>query len=350
MAITEMEFPRRDFLTLGLSRRRSRGGQPPRKPRETHSAQPEPHKLGLNINRRLFITVGATVMVAGGVAALVSNPWEWFSNQPPDSPQTPTPEQPLNPTEQLNRVHQEVRHLALMYPEDSLVRKVYLGNLAEINPIFPSPLPVGFIDPAPYARTYFGKAEYTSVKRFRYFLARDGSIADYATLQKQAVSISFSDKWLSSTNDRVKSLALEKEALQISLWEPFSRIVLNTYLSQGRVEKLDPTVTEQEIAHTFTRNLLIENADVRKLYDYAGYIAVLPKVGQLLMEGNPQVIAEANYSNLPSIYELARKRNVVFDGLAFASTDFLRMAFDPNSPWVAIILDPTIPVPPPPSS
>lgn len=247
--------------------------------------------------------------------------------------------------ENLNRVHQEVRRLALMYSVDSLVRKVYLGNVAEISPIFVAPLPVGFVSPETYATTIFGQAEYTPNKRFRYSLTRDRSVVDYATLRKQVVSIVFSEKWLSTTRDQVKVLALEKEALQLGLWEPFSQIALNTYLSQGRVEKIDPTTSDQEIARTFARNLLIENAQVRKLYDYAGYLAVLPKVGQLLASQDPQIIAELNYSNMPQVYNLAKKNEVQFEGIAVNSTDFLSLAFDPNSNWAAMISSSSLPAP-----
>lgn len=261
----------------------------------------------------------------------------------------PTPSSQPEQVEQLKRVHQEVRRLALMYPADSLFRKVYLGNVAEISSIFVSPLPVGFITPEPYSRVVFGKAEYSPNKRFRYSLARNRSVADYETLQKQTVSILFSEVWLSTTKDQVKILALEKEALQIGLWEPFSQIALNTYLSQGRIERLDPTVTDQEIARTFARNLLIENADVRKLYDYAGYLAVLPRVGSLLNSQDPRTVTELNYSNLPQVYDLARKNNIPFDRLEVASTDFLRLAFDPESKWAVMISNPALPTPAAPS-
>lgn len=78
MAIIETGFypTRRDLLTLGFSRRsRSHGQKPPRRPRETHLAQPQPPNWGPRIPRRIFIA-GGTVVV--GAATLISRPWEWF--------------------------------------------------------------------------------------------------------------------------------------------------------------------------------------------------------------------------------------------------------------------------------
>lgn len=77
MAIVEIEFDplRRDLITLGFARRRSRG-QPPRRPRETHPAQPMPPNWGPKRTRRALIA-GGTVVV--GAATLISKPWEWFT-------------------------------------------------------------------------------------------------------------------------------------------------------------------------------------------------------------------------------------------------------------------------------
>lgn len=260
-----------------------------------------------------------------------------------------TPEQTLDLVEQMHKVHQEVKRLALTLPEDSLVRKVYLGNVAEVNPIFQSPTEVGFMYPTTaYAMTYFGVPKYTPEYRFRYLLTRNNSVANYAILQKMAVSIIFSQEWLTTTSYEVKMLALEKEATQLSLWKPFSRIALNTYLAFGKVEKIDPTVTDQEIADTLTRSLLIEDPNVNKLYDYAGYLAVLNKVGQLLAQGNQQIINDLDISTLNKVYNLAKRKGIQFENLEFASTDFLRTAFDPNGAWAKMILDPSIPAPHPP--
>lgn len=246
----------------------------------------------------------------------------------------------------LMRIHQEVRRLVQFYPEDSIIRRVYLGNLSAISPVFVGTLPVGIADPkAAYARTEFAQAEYTSMHRFRYFLPRDQSLKDYATLKAQKVAIYFSPLWLNSKNDAVKILALEKEAYTVALWEPFGRIMLNTYLAQGIIERIDPAVTEAEIARTLARQIPIENPAVRKLYDYAGYLPLLAKVGQILAMQNPQVTTELAYSNFPEIYRLAKQRGIQFEGLQFGSREFLQLAFDTRGPWVKLILQPSIPGP-----
>lgn len=248
----------------------------------------------------------------------------------------------------LTRIHQEVRRLVETYPQDSIIRKVYLGNLTDISPVFTSVLPVGIADPkVAYSRIHFTQAEYTPTHRFSYFLNRDQSQKDYATLKKQTVAIYFSPLWLNSKNDTVKMLSLEKEAYTLALWESFSRIILNTYLAYGSINKIDPAVTEMEIARTLARQILIENPDVRKLYDYAGYLAVLSKVGNVLVIQNPEVETELNYSNLPEIYKVAKQRGIKFGGLEFGSKEFLQLAFDTNGPWARMILDPSIPGPVP---
>lgn len=249
-------------------------------------------------------------------------------------------------SEILSRTHQEVRRLVETYPQDSIVRKVYLGKLADISPVFADNLPVGVSDPrVTYARTVFGQAEYNAIHQFRYFLNRDQSLKDYFTLKKQAVAVYFSPNWLNSKNDAVKTLALEKEAYTLALWEPFSRIILNTYLAQGRIEKIDPAVGEAEIARTLARQILVENEDVRKLYDYAGYLPVLSRVGDLLATEDPILETELGYSNLPKIYKLAKQKSIELEGLQFGSKEFLQLAFDPEGPWAEMILDPSIPGP-----
>lgn len=99
MASIEVKFDprRRDFLTLEFARRKSPGGQPPRRPRpEAHLTQPEPPDRGkLKLTRRqaIPIIVGGTV-VAGSALATFLKPWAWFAQDDEKlSPVvTPTPE------------------------------------------------------------------------------------------------------------------------------------------------------------------------------------------------------------------------------------------------------------------
>lgn len=289
---------------------------------------------------RRFFYVAGTALLLTGCTPDQPKPIA----KPPVVRETPPP--PDQTQEVLFKIHQEVRRLVQFYPDGSIIKQVYLGNLSAISPVFVGTLPVGIADPkVTYARTEFTQAEYTPMHRFRYFLPRDQSLKDYATLKAQKVAIYFSPLWLNSKNDGVKMLALEKEVYTVALWEPFGRIMLNTYRAQGIIEKIDPAVTEAEIARTLARQISIENPTVRKLYDYAGYLPVLAKVGQILEIQNPQVTTELGYSNFPEIYRLAKQRGIKFEGLQFGSREFLQLAFDTRSPWVKLILQPSIPGP-----
>ncbi len=261
-------------------------------------------------------------------------------------PKQPEPEPIQETLDLLERTHQEVIRLAQAYPEDHLVRKVYLGDLNQVSPIYKSPLKVGVIPPgSSLAQTHFGKTELSSEKRFRYFLTRDGSVADYSTLTSMEITISFSPVWLNGSYDEVKNLALEKEAYTIAQWESFSRIALDIYLNQGRIEKIDPTVTDIEIGRTLTRNLLMDDPRLLKLFDYAGYLMFLDKAEQLLASNDSHLIEELNTSNLPRIYSLAREAGVDYRGVVFDSKDYYWTALADNSPWVDIISNPSIPGP-----
>lgn len=307
--------------------------------------------LGKKFTRREVLTGAATIVAGSAVAALLK-PRDWFipkSQQPgSDIPAGETPLKPDQTQELLTKIHQEVIRLLQTYPQDSIIRKVYLGNLSDISPVFKGTLPLGIADPIKaYSSNRFGNAEYSPQDRFSYFLNQDRSLKGYSTLQKQELAIYFSPTWLDTKNDDVKRLALEEEAYTLALWEPFSRIILNTYLAQGRIDKIDPQVTDEEIGRTLARQILIENKDVRKLYDYAGYLAILFKVGELVEKHDLEIDKELSYSNLPKIYNLAKLRGVKFENLQFTSREFLQLAFDNNGSWGKMILDPSIPGPVP---
>ncbi len=266
---------------------------------------------------------------------------------------TPTPivrnaaPKPDQTQEMLVKIQKEVQRLAGTYPPDSFVNKVYLGNLSQLNPFFKSPVNIGIADPTEYAQISFINPKYSSNPRFRYFLDRDQSTADYRTLDQLDIAIAFSPAWLNSS-DQVKALTMEKEASALPIWESFNQITLNTYLFQGKIEAIDPQITSLEIARTFGRQLLFESTTVQKLYDYAGYLAVLPKVGQLIKLQDPQINKDLFVStNLGTIYRLAEQRKINFD-LQFGSEEFLSLAFNIDGPWGRMIADPTIPSPPSP--
>lgn len=264
--------------------------------------------------------------------------------QPKEEP--PTPSARAIPNADI-LIRREVERLAQNYGPDTIIRKVYLGGSFEgLSPIFNLPIPVRLAPEGVYATTIFGQATYNPGRIFRYILEADGSVSDYAILQHQQATIAFSSAWLSSS-DQVKALAFEKEPFTIAIWESFSQIVLNIYLAQGRLHRFDQTVSIEEIARTLARNLIIENRDAHKLYDYAGYFVILPKVGRLLTLEDPIINQQLNYSNLPEIYQRAIQANIPFERLSFPSEQFFDLAFNPESTWAKIILDPRLPGPPP---
>ena len=141
---------------------------------------------------------------------------------------------------------------------------------------------------------------------------------------------------------------MEKEAFNLSLWNSFCRTTLNTYKAQGRIDLIDPKVIEDELANTLGRQLLIESPLIQKLYDYAGYLAVMPKVDQLLQMQDPELNRDLfNNSNLGTIYQMAQQRNIEVN-LEFGSSEFLRTAFNENGPWGKMISDPSVGSPLPP--
>ena len=140
-------------------------------------------------------------------------------------------------------------------------------------------------------------------------------------------------------------MAIEKEATGLALWEGFSKIALNTYLKQGKIEKIDPNVTDQEIALTLAYILLTQNPNVNKLFDYAAYLPIMQRVGRLIDQNNASINQELNESNILTIYQMAKDRNIPFEQIKPWSKEFWTLAFSPESPWVKMILDPSIPGP-----
>ncbi len=247
------------------------------------------------------------------------------------------------PEEQLQKIQQEVIRLARSQSVDPLVRNVYLGDLSVYSPIFKSQLYSGLTN-SENAQTNFMNLKYSPNPRFSYTLFRDQSVVNYQTLEQMDVSIYFSPYWLNST-DQVKALTMEKEAYHLAMWRRFCLNALATYRAQGRINLIDPTVTEEELANTMGIQLLFENPLVQKLFDYAGYLAEQKKVGQLLQLQDPQINRDLfEYSNSGTIYQMAQERNINTN-LEFGSEEFFRMAFDLNGPWGRMIANPSVPSP-----
>lgn len=247
----------------------------------------------------------------------------------------------------LERMHREVERLAETYQEGSLVRTVYAASdLRSINPAFKYQTSVGVADPkVTFARTYFTDFEWSEKPRFQYYLNSDSSLADYQTLDGVHLRIFFSPTWLEGKSEEVKKIALEKEAYIVAQWNGFSRIALNTYQAQGQIRPVDPLLTQQEAANTLVVTTFRNNPDLLKLYDYAPYLLFLDRVGKIIDDGDIGVIKELNATNLQKVYKMAKDAGVPFAGLQFDSPEYFKLAFGGDSPWVELILDPSLPSP-----
>ena len=105
------------------------------------------------------------------------------------------------------------------------------------------------------------------------------------------------------------------------------------------------TVTDEEIGRTFGELLLGQNPAVLKLYDYAPYLLVLTQAGEILASGTVAELEDLRVSNMETIYHKAVAAGVEFEGMTLQSDSYLTTAFAPNSPWVKMILDPSVPGP-----
>lgn len=270
-------------------------------------------------------------------AALVStSACQPQSNHPPES-QVAAQSQSREIME-TQTLYQEITRLALTYPQDSLVAKTYLGRVSKINPIF-KPLRIGLSPDWVYdSSTRTGEPQHTPSKRFSYLLYADRSLVQYETLQSLTAETYFSPRWMEIQSDEVKKLMMEKEAITLGLWEGFAKIILNTYRMQGEISLLDKNTTETEIANTLARQITIDNPELLKVYAGASYLALMPKVAYLLGLNDPQITKDLESSHFFEFYYKAKTANIPFENMELWSNEFWELAFDPNSPWVEIIL------------
>lgn len=268
-------------------------------------------------------------------AALVStSACQPQSNHPPESQVAVQPQEII----ETQTLYQEITRLALTYPQDSLVAKTYLGRSSEINPIF-KPLRIGLSPDWVYdSSTRTGEPRYTPKKRFSYLLYAGESLVQYETLQGLTAEIYFSPRWMEIQSDEVKTLMIEKEAVTLGLWEGFAKIILNTYRMQGRISLLDKNTTETEIANTLARQITIDNPELLKVYAGASYLALLPQVEKLLALNDPRITEDLKPSHFLEFYHQAKTANILFKNMEPWSNEFWELAFNPNSPWVQILL------------
>jgi len=82
MGTTLVEFDpgRRDFLTLGFARSKSRGDQSPGSPNSRLLLPQLPDRKGFGITRRKVLTIMGAIAI-GSVAAALLKPWDWLSRE-----------------------------------------------------------------------------------------------------------------------------------------------------------------------------------------------------------------------------------------------------------------------------
>lgn len=238
-------------------------------------------------------------------------------------------------------IRSEVARLVQFWDPDTVIRKIYTGGVFPgLDPIFTLPVPTGFSEGRGYSLVHAAGNVSSPTTRFEYFPQPKGGKVALPTPIHHNISIMFSRNWLNTKDDRLKRLAIEKETLYIGLWNPFSTILKNSYAQNGPINKLDATVTDQEIANAMAIYTLGTEPGIRKIYDFAGYLVILPKVGQLLSLNDPKFTQEIeSYTNLKRVYDAARAKNIPFDKVGFNSREFYQLAFDPNSPWAQMVAD-----------
>lgn len=237
---------------------------------------------------------------------------------------------------------QEVQRLAQTYPKDSIVRKVYTDNLSRINPIFRPNLQLSMdtLENA-LAAIRFKDQLFSEKQRFVTLSLSNQVKVQRPTLDQMTVEVVLFPQWFES-GDSFKKLLMEKEALNIFLFDSFSQSVLETtWLRQAKIFKIDSTVTQLEIARTLGYQILMESPDALKLFDYAGFLPLLSRVESFDIQQRPAGI-------LPDLYRRAQMLGIPFQELKPGTDEFWYVATGANSPWVKMVLNPSMPHPPKP--
>lgn len=263
--------------------------------------------------------------------------------RPPVQPSVVIPSREQEQQELLGTIQSEVRRLVLAQPEESLVKKVYTGDLIAISPIFTPRLQIKLVsNPNNYAENTVRDFSLTPDARFS-VVASDGvQKEDYHSLLKiKDISVGLSKNWLSST-DTAKLLALEKEAANLTMYEKVMPELARQYAValNNTIRPTNSSVTREEIGRTLGVYLTNSNPDMKNLKDWAGYLYIMPKVGRVRRSTDAKSIEDMRVrNNIMTVYDAGIKAGLNFpeEGFILGSDAFLFMAFDIESRWVKFV-------------
>ena len=191
--------------------------------------------------------------------------------------------------------------------------------------------------PGTYAQTTYGDTQFED---FSVIADLDGKQQEYRIVKMQPVSIGFSSEWENGPSQLVQQMIMEKEAHALLLWSDFTQFALQVRVQQGTKfytsGRVDPTLPQiqEAIGREFYNNI----PEAHSLYDYAGYLAIMPQVEAIMSSTNREAQDMLGETNIPAIWRMAKEKNIVFIH-PIGSRAFIRQAYDPKSPWGEIILN-----------
>src|SRR5260221_140025 len=139
------------------------------------------------------------------------------SSARPDSSPTPT----LSVPNEAKIIQTAKRIAAQNFHPDLPIAKIYLGGRIQDLSFFDLPIPLGQIE-QPNVNSAFIFGDGTVSADLGFSVLRNGSrIGAFSVVDKQPATIRFSTNWLNCPDQKVQALAMEKEALYVSLWPGF---------------------------------------------------------------------------------------------------------------------------------
>lgn len=303
------------------------------------------------MHRRTFLT-GATGMFLAACSGAEREPQSIQKPAPRYAPtpfgaslakvdsKEPSKPEPLTQTE---IIRNEVRRLAPQI-KNPKIQAVYTEPISKISSDLKDPLQILTFDlDAKFgvAQTSINleDAKWTNEPRFTLRPNR-GDASSHRTVTGIGVSIAFHPEW-TTYSDKVKVFVMEKEGYHVHTWPLFVDFIFALYATGGEFEKIDPTVTDKEMATSITHYSIKGAPHVQKLLDYSGYLAMMPQIEQMEKSNDVKTMAElASISNVIQVYYFAKEARVVFPK-NIESSEFARMAFT-ESPWTKMVLDPKV--------
>ena len=239
------------------------------------------------------------------------------------------------------RIKSEVSRLAALQPDGSFVKEVFSGNLKAFGTTFKS-LSIGVANPTTEAASYkYGNFKYTPKQRFSVTYQGQDPLT-YPTLTEQEIIISFVPDFLNMP-DEVKLLLMEKEGSHVPMFTSLSDASYRIQEQMGTVSKLDPTVTRQEMAEALAVQVTNQDKEMLKLYDYADYLYILPRIQQLSDRHDPRIDQALAKTNFVEILKMAKDNKIPVKPYDLNSDEFKIQAFMKESPWGKMILNPKVP-------